>query len=109
MDSSSTAAVITATASEGTDVLDVEDDFVNVYDVPFIVINKVDGKYIAEVETSDDDLVTQARIEEALAVARTYGQHSYARKHGDIGYPELAGLFHGVITIAFTPDTDGGL
>jgi hypothetical protein len=109
MDSSSTAAVVTATATEGTDVLDVEDDFVNIYDVPFIVVNRVDGKYLAEVEVSEDDLVTQARIQEALEVGRRYGQHAYARKHGDIGYPELAGLFHGVITIAFTPDTDGSL
>jgi hypothetical protein len=87
----------------------MEDDFENVYDVPFIVINRVDGKYLAEVEFSDNDLVNFARVEEALEVGRLYGQHAYARKHGDIGYPELAGLFHGVVTIAFTPDTDGGL
>jgi hypothetical protein len=110
MDTSSTVEDSPATATEGAVAFDVvEDDFMSIYDVPFITVNRVDGKFFAEVVASDNESVTLSRVQEALEVGRRYGQHVYARKHGDIVYPELAGVDNGVILIAFTPDADGSL
>jgi hypothetical protein len=111
VDSSSTVEVGPATASGGEEALDaVAEDFENLYDVPFIMVNRIEGKIEAEVEASDDEAITLARIHEAQEVVRRkHGQHLFASKVGDREYPELQGIYHGVITLHFTPDTDGGL
>jgi hypothetical protein len=92
-----------------TDVVEDFEDFESIYDVPFITVNRIDGRFRAQVVVSENELVTLDRIQEAIDVGRQHGQHAYARKHGDIMYPTLAGLDYGVIDIIFTPDTDGGL
>lgn len=110
MDSNSTVGTVPHPVTEGVGVLDaVDEDFMNVYDVPFIIVNRVDGRLVAEVELSDNDLVNMDRIQEAVEVGRREGEHVFASKNGDISYPTLAGLSHGWLEIIFTPDTDGGL
>ncbi|HSU47472.1 MAG TPA: hypothetical protein VLJ40_11205 [Arthrobacter sp.] len=111
MDTGSTVGTVPTPATEGGGALDAEDfeDFEDIYTVPFITVNRVDGRFLAQVVASDNDLVTLDRIQEAIEVGRRYGQHVYARKHGDIMYPTLAGTDFGVIDLIFTPDTDGGL
>lgn len=100
MEAGSRAASHPAAASEDTGVLTiVEDDFVSVYDVPFITMNKVGGQYQAEVIMSLDDSTSEARIQEALDVGHVHGVHAYAR---------ILGEYNNVL-IFFTPDTDGGV
>lgn len=96
-------------AAGDTDVL--VEEFENLYDVPFIAVNMIDGRIVAEVERGHNDTVTLARVQEAKEVARRNGQHLFARTLGDREYPELAGVDYGVITLYFTPDTitGGGL
>lgn len=106
METSSLTGPGPAAATGDTDVpIVVDEAFENIYDVPFIVVNKVGGKIIAEVTVSESQLVTRDRIQEAQEVARRHGWHVFASKHGDIEYEDLPG----VILMHFTPDLDGGL
>lgn len=95
-------------ATGDSDVLTVVDEeFRNLYDVPFITVNMIDGWIVAEVQCSENELATQSRIQEAKEVARQYGQRLFARHVSDIAYPELEGVDFGSITLQFMPD--GGL
>lgn len=63
-----------------------EEDFENVYDVPWVTVNRIDGLYEAEVIFSGDEGVDQARLQEALDVGATYGVYPFAMKPND--YPD---------------------
>lgn len=105
-----TGSAPVAAAAGDTGVLDVVDEvFENIYDVPFIVVNKIDGLIEAEVEASASEMVTTDRIQEAQEVARRHGQRLWAQTVADIEYPELEGIYFGTITLYFKPDTDGDL
>lgn len=73
---------------------EVNEDFENVLDVPFVTVNRINGRYFAEVIASEDDTVTKARIQQALDVGHTKGVHAFAGKHGT----------YNNILIYFTPD-----
>jgi hypothetical protein len=77
----------------------VDEDFENVYDVPFVTVNRVDGQYIAEVVTSEheDDVVTEARIQQALDWGHRNGLRSDEWGPGDL---------YNVMLIFFTPDVE---
>lgn len=84
MDTGSPADTYSAAATEDTGVLTVvETDFETIYDVPFITVNKVGGKFLAEVFGSEDERITEARIQEALDVGHMHGVHAYARVWGE--------------------------
>jgi hypothetical protein len=84
MDTGSPAGTYPAAATEDTGVLTVvETDFEAIYDVPFITVNKVGGKFLAEVFCSDDERVNEARIQEALDVGHMHGVHAFARVWGE--------------------------
>ncbi len=97
MDKGSTAGAFTPAAapktfaSAGTD-----EDFECVFDVPYITVNRIEGRYLAEVVLSDDETTSLDRIETALAVGREHGVHAYARIHGD----------YGTVLIHFTDDLE---
>jgi hypothetical protein len=104
METGSTAGIAAATAPGGdTGVITIEDEqFENVLDEPFITVNWVDGKLMAEVVKSRDRDITWSRIQRALDVGHELGQHAWARKEGD-----YADMGYDVVTIHFMPD--GGL
>lgn len=79
-----------------------EEDFENIYDVPFVTVNRIDGRYVAEVILSGNEGVDQVRIQAALDVGFAYGVHAYARIHSDITYYEDDTKS---ILIHFTPDS----
>lgn len=81
-------------------VLTVVDEFENIYDVPFITVNRIGfGCYVAEVVLSGDDETDLDRIQTALDVATVQGVHAYARVHGEFD----------TTLIYFTPDLMGAL
>lgn len=89
-------------AAISTSVIDlVEEDFENVYDVPFITVNRIDGQYVAEVMLSGNERTDEVRIQTALDVGFGLGHHSYARVHSD---REYEGADDSVL-IYFTPDS----
>lgn len=102
MESGSPAGVAAVTAPGDTGVLIIEDEqFENVLDEPFITVNWIDGKLVAEVVKSPDRDITWSRIQRALDVGHDLGQHSWARKNGD-----FADMGYDVVTIHFMPDGD---
>jgi hypothetical protein len=102
METGSTAEIAAAPAPGDTDVLDIEDgQFENVLDEPFITVNLIDGKLVAEVVKSPDQDITWSRIQRALDVGHSLRQHPWARKHGD-----YADMGYDVVTIHFMPDGD---
>lgn len=82
--------------TEDTAVLTVEDDFESIYDVPFVTVNRVNGKILAEVILSDDRETDLERIQTALDIGILHRVHAYARVHGE----------YGNILIHFTDDTE---
>ena len=89
-------------APGGTDVLTVieeEGEFESLHDVPFITVNRIDGKIIAEVFKDWDPVVTEARIKAAQDVGYAHGHHLWAAVHGDYSH-----LGYGVVTLHFMPD-----
>jgi hypothetical protein len=110
MEASRQTGLVPAAVTGDTDVLiAVDEEFFNVYDVPFIIVNMIDGQCVAEVEASFRPLSTESRVQEAKEVARRLGQRLVSMSVGDREYPELEGIASGVITLYFTPDLDGGL
>lgn len=104
METSSQTGAAPAAATWDAGVLDVVETFDNLYDVPFIVVNRINGLIVAEVECSDSELTTESRIQEATEVARRHGQRLFARVESDIDYPELEGIDFGSVTLHFSPD-----
>lgn len=103
METGRTAGIAAATAPGDTGVLTIVDDeqFENVLDEPFITVNLIDGRLVAEVVKSPDKDITWSRIQRALDVGHDHGQHAWARKHGD-----YADEGYDVVTIHFMPDGD---
>ena len=79
-----------APLDQGIDVLTVSDDdhydgvFKNLYDCPFVLVNRVGDEIHAEVLKSYIDGVTDDRIMTAQSVAGKLGFRIYARKFGDL-------------------------
>lgn len=65
-------------------VVEVEDDFEAIYDVPFVTVNRVGGELQAEVIFSGVKDIDQDRVETALSVASERGYRAYARVFGDM-------------------------
>jgi hypothetical protein len=103
METGSTGGVLPLPATGDAIVLDVEDDFESVYDVPFITVNKIGSKYLAEVVLSGDVETDLARVQTALDVGATRGVHAYARVYSDLVYEGTADS----ILIHFTADHGG--
>ena len=99
----SSMAGMTAAAPGGTGVLAIEEEeqFENLHDVPFITVNRINGKIIAEVVKDWDPAVTEARIRAAQDVGYEHGHHLWAAVHGDYSH-----LGYGVVTLHFMPDGD---
>ena len=102
MDTGSTARVLPASVPGDTTVLNVEEEFKNLLDEPYITVNVVEGRMVAEIVKSPDPDLTWARIQMALDVGHQHGQHAWARVHGD-----HADEGYHVVTIHFMPDVDG--
>lgn len=83
--------------SEDTDILTAVDEFENLHDASHITVNLIKGKVQAEVILSGVEEVDQIRIQTALDVGASRGQHAYARVHG----------VYGNILIYFCPDQPG--
>jgi hypothetical protein len=84
-----------ATASA---VLTVEDeDFKNIFDAPFITVNRIEGQYIAEVMLSGTVEVDLDRIATALGVGRSEGVRFLSGK---------LGVFGNNVTIFFTSPSE---
>lgn len=96
-----TGSTVTPAGGPGdTGVLIVEDEqFESILDVPFVTVNMIDGKLVAEIVKSADPALTLERIQAALNVGYARGQHSWARVEGD--YED-----YDVVTIHFMPDGD---
>ena len=77
----------------------VDEEFVNLYDVPFVTVNKVDGLVLAEVLLSGSREIDRDRVETALSVGREHGVTAYARVFGD----------YGNVLIYFADDPDKGV
>lgn len=101
MDTGSNAGTAPAAASGNSDVLTVvEEEFENIYDAPYIIVNRIDGDIVALVEGDPEDgAATQARIDTAVEKGEAAGGRFYAAEYGDVG-PNF-------ITIFFAPATDG--
>lgn len=80
------------------------EDFENVYDVPFITVNRIDGLYEAEVIFSGDEAVDQARLQTALDVGASYGVYVHAVRPSDYPDDDVES-----VTIHFTADPIGSL
>ena len=81
--------------SEDTDILTaVDEEFECLHDESHVLVNLVNGKCQAEVIMSGVEEVDQFRIQTALDIGASRGQHSYARVHG----------VYGNILIYFCPD-----
>ena len=65
-------------------VVETEDDFEAIYDVPFVTVNRVGGELQAEVIFSGIRDIDQDRVDTALSVARERGFRAYARVFGDM-------------------------
>jgi hypothetical protein len=78
--------------------LTVEDEqFENIFDAPFITVNKVEGQYIAEVMLSGTLGVDLDRIATALDVGRSEGVRFLSGK---------LGIFGNNVTILFTSPSE---
>jgi len=91
--------------SEDRDILTVVDDevFENLYDVPFVTVNRVGDEIEAEVVLSGVKEIDQDRLATAQSVAGEKGFRAYARIFGDL-YEDS-----NVVTILFTDDPAKGL
>ena len=100
MDTGSPAGIHPAPATGDTGVLDaVVEVFENLIDEPFLTINMIDGRMKAEIIKSPNPVVTNERIQQALAKGREEKQHPWANVHGD-----YADEGYDVVTIHFMPD-----
>lgn len=71
--------------TEGITALAVEDDYENIYDVPFIRVDRMDGEFIAEVVFSGIAEIDLDRLMTAQSVCRERGYRAYARFFSDQG------------------------
>lgn len=62
----------------------VDEDFENIYDVPFVTVNRIDDEIHAEIILSGIDEVDEDRLNTAQSVAREHGFRSYARVFADL-------------------------
>ena len=85
------------------DVVDDDDDFENLYDVPFVTVNRVGNEIEAEIVLSGVVEIDYDRLDTAQAVAAEKGFRAYARVFGDL-YEDC-----NVVTILFTDDPAKGL
>ena len=70
---------------EDTDILTaVDDDFENIYDVPFVTVNRVGVELEAEVHLSGMKEIDEDRLGAAMSIAVERGFRSYARVFGDL-------------------------
>ena len=86
-------------------ILNVADDevFENLYDVPFVTVNRVGDEIQAEVHLSGDWQTDHDRLSTAQSVAAELGFRAYARVFGDL-YED-----GNVVSVLFTDDTAKGL
>jgi hypothetical protein len=59
------------------------ESFENVFDRPFMTMNKIDGVYVAEVVLSGEPTTDLGRIQTVLDVGKIHGVEPWARVHGD--------------------------
>ena len=86
--------------TEDTDILTVvEEEFVCLYDVPFVTVNRFGGEIQAEVLLSGVDEIDEGRISSAHAAAAEHGYRAYARVFGEWGQ----------VLIYFTDEPSKGL
>ncbi|HEX9225553.1 MAG TPA: hypothetical protein VF885_02715 [Arthrobacter sp.] len=100
METGSTAGPAAAAGDAGVLTI-VDEQFENVLDEPFIIVNWEDGKLLAEIVKSPDKDITWLRIQRAMDVAHGLGQHLWASKDGD-----YADVGYDVVTLHFMPDGD---
>ena len=74
-------------------------DFRNIYDVPFVTVNRVGAEYEAEVVFSGDAQIDMDRLQTAFSVARERGFRPYARVFID----------YDAVLIYFTDDPSKGI
>lgn len=89
--------------TEDTDILTaVDDDFENIYDVPFVTVNRVGVELEAEVHLSGVKEIDEDRLGTAMAIAVERGFRSYARFFGDL-YEDS-----NVVTLLFSDNPSTG-
>lgn len=71
--------------AEDSEVLTEDEDFENIFDAPYITVNRISGRYQAEVILSGNDILDQDRIQTALDVGAVHGVRAYANVQGTYG------------------------